>query len=131
MSRSFSQNYSSKAAVLVDENVARVTNTLDKLGRQLNADEGGATATNPFGPAVAQQLGRMSQKLTGVDGEQVVEKAKDQITRHPTALTIAGALTGAAIVQLAVMAVRSEQRAAASNGRIKSDTDASMMSDAL
>lgn len=82
MSPSLSQNYSSKAAVLVDENVARVTNTLDKLGRQLTAEEDGA-ASNPFGPAVAQQLGRVSQKLTGVQGDQVVEKAKDQITRHP------------------------------------------------
>lgn len=131
MSPSLSQNYSSKAAVIVDENVARVTNTLDKLGRQLAADEEGAAPANPFGPAVAQQLGRMSQKLTNVQGEQVVEKAKDQITRHPAALTIAGALTGAALVQLAIMAVRSEQRTERSNERIESKDDASMMSDAL
>lgn len=131
MSPSLSQNYSSKAAVIVDENVARVTNTLDKLGRQLAADEEGAAPANPFGPAVAQQLGRMSQKLTNVQGEQVVEKAKDQITRHPAALTIAGALTGAALVQLAIMAVRSEQRTERSNERIASKDDASIISDAL
>lgn len=131
MSPSLSQNYSLKAAIVLDENVARVTDTLDKLGRQLTALEEGATSANPLGPAVAQQLGRVSQKLTGVDGEKVVEKAKDQITRHSTALTIAGALTGAALVQLAIMAVRSEQRAEASGARIENDQAASMMSDAL
>jgi len=131
MSPSLSQNYSSKAAVLVDENVARVTNTLDKLGRQLTADEEGTLSANPLGPAVAQQLGRVSQKLTGVQGDQVVERAKEQITRHPAALTIAGAVTGAALVQLAIMAVRSEQRATTSQQRVESKGDASMMSDAL
>lgn len=131
MNPSLSQKYSSKAAVLVDENVARATETLDKLGRQLTTGDDGATSPNPFGPAMAQQLGRVSQKLTSLQGDQVVEKAKDQITRHPAALTIAGALTGAALVQLAIMAVRSEQRTESSGARIESNDDASMMSGAL
>jgi len=131
MKPSLSQNYASKVAVLVDENIARVTATLDKLGRELTANEDGATSPNPFGPTVAQQLGRVSQKLTGVQGDQVVEKAKEQITRHPAALTIVGAVTGAALVQLAIMAIRKDQTADAQSGRIASDQDASMMSDAL
>jgi hypothetical protein len=130
MSPSLSQNYSLKAAAMLDENVARATDTLDRLGRQLTAGEEGTTSANPFGPVVAQQLGRVSQKLNSVEGEKAVEKAKDQITRHPAALTIAGALTGAALVQLAIMAVRSEQRAAASGARIENDQAASMMPDA-
>lgn len=131
MNPTLSQKYSSKVAVFVDDKVALATETLDRLGRQLKTGQEGVTSPNPLVPAVAQQLGRVSQKLTSLRGDQVVEKAKDQITRHPAALTIAGALTGAALVQLAIMAVRNEQRAATSDARIESNGDTSMMSGAL
>lgn len=131
MSPSLSQKYASKAAVVVNENVARIATTLDRLGQQLGAGVEGAPANSSFGPAVAQQLNRASQRLTAIQGDAVVEKAKDQITRHPSAVTIAGALTGAAVVQLAILAMRREQKLELSDRQVERDVPTSIRSDAL
>lgn len=130
MSPSLAQKYSSTVAGLVNDNVAKLTTTLDKLEQQLAADAGGGVAANSFGPAVSQQLGRASRRLTTIQGDAVVEKAKDQITRHPTVVTIAGAFTGAALVQLAIFAMRREQKLEQSNRRVESDPPKAIRSDA-
>lgn len=131
MNPSLSHKYSSKAADLVNENITRLTTTLDRLGRQLAAEADGSSALPSFGPAVAQQLDRASHHLTNIQGEAIVEKAKDQMTRHPTALTIAGAVTGAAFVQLAILVLRREQKSQTSDARMDSEVPISIMSDAL
>lgn len=109
MNPSLSEKYSTKAARLVDDNVARVSSTLAQFGQQFSQDDG--SAQNQFGPVVARQINKMTGKLEQLRGDEVVDSAKAQITRHPTALTIAGALTGAALVRLAIMAVKNEQQA--------------------
>lgn len=132
---SLAQRYSTKAARLVDDNVSRVSGTLAQVGHQFAQTGDNSTTPNQLGPMVARQIDRMNGKLTQVRGEEVVETAKEQISRHPTALTIAGALTGAALVRLAIIAVKREQNTVGSgNGRPNdSDSvavDAPMLSDA-
>lgn len=123
MNPSLAQRYSTKAARLVDDNVTRVSSTLTQVGHQFAQTGGNGEAQNQLGPIVARQIDKMNGKLTQVRGDDVIEAAKEQISNHPTALTIVGALTGAALVRLAIIAVKKEQNTIESSNRTPNDGD--------
>ncbi len=104
-------DYSAKAAAFVDTNISKISRAIDTFGQQLQSAEDAADGANRFGPYAAHQLEKVRGRLDTLDGDVLVAQAKDKMEQYPKALTVAGAIAGAAIVRFAIMAVRNERNA--------------------
>jgi hypothetical protein len=104
----------SRAAEIVDRNVEKLATILDRLRSDLTPNEGAGQAV-PMAAALGGRLETASDKLRATSGEKVVDYAKGQIVLHPTVLTFAAAAAGAAIAQIAIAAIRREERQPASS----------------
>lgn len=116
MRTSRTQEYSAKAAAFVDGNISKISRTIDTFGQQLQSAEGAADGASRFGPYAASQLEKVNGRLNSLEGDVLVAQAKEKMEQYPKALTVAGAIAGAAIVQFALLAVRNE-RSAGRNGQ--------------
>jgi hypothetical protein len=103
-------NRPSKAVELIDQNLAKAAATLDDIADRIARAGADGDAPMNFTSSAVKQIEALNDRLQSVDGDRIVERSKETIERHPTALTIAAAVIGATIAQVAVMAVRNERR---------------------
>jgi hypothetical protein len=100
----------SKVADIIDQNLDQAGATLDDIADRIaRAGADGDIPVN-FTSSAVKQIEALNVRLQSLDGAQLVERSKETINRHPAALTIAGAIVGAVIAQVAVIAVRNERR---------------------
>jgi hypothetical protein len=107
----------SKAVDLIDQNLAKVAATLEDIAdRVARAGADGDVPAN-FTSSAVKQIESLNGRLQSIDGEKLVTRSKETIGRHPTALTIVGAIAGAVIAQVAILAVRNERQRSAQSQR--------------
>lgn len=108
---------SSKTIDLIDRNLARLGSTLEGIAdRVARAGTEGVVPAN-FTSSAVKQIESLNGRVQSLDGERLVARSKETIDRYPAALTMIGAIAGAVLAQIAVVAVRNERRRA-SQGQV-------------
>lgn len=100
----------SKMANLIDENLTKIAATLEDVADRVARVSAQGDVPANFASTAVKQIETLNGRVRSVDGERIVARSKDTIERHPAALTIIGAIAGAVIAQVAVVAVRNERK---------------------
>lgn len=99
------------AVGLIDQNLAKLAAMLEDVSEGIAAiGSNGYIPTNLTDVAI-KQIASLNRYVQSIDGESIVESSRNTIVRHPGAVTLNAAVTGAVIAQMAVLALRNGRQA--------------------